>query len=147
MGSRSCGSLTQWLGATEVLASLRLQNARGIYMKEKIIVAVTSALITTAVIAAVSAFQPAWIISALGGATQDDVDHVQSEVSRLDDNLGLLVIEKGGRITIDGHCFMPHQLVRCALDGDHMTWVDNYRECADVRGTNEGQVTFLAGCS
>ena len=116
-------------------------------MKERIIVAVTSALITTAIIAAVSAFQSTWIVSALGGATQEEVNHVQGEVTSLNERFESSVVEKDGRIIIDGQCFMPRQLIRCALDGDHMTWVDNYGECSEVRGSSEGQVSFLAECS
>lgn len=52
-----------------------------------------------------------------------------------------------GTIDIAGACFKPHDLVRRSRSrSDHMTWVDDAKECTDAGMTVESTIPVLTRC-
>ncbi len=91
-----------------------------------------------------------WVIPKLvnetaAGKANDEIQALLAQARKSAEQVNHL--GQDGTVTIGGTCFRPHDLVRCSRSrSDHMTWVDNAKECTDAGMTVESTIPALTRC-
>ena len=84
------------------------------------------------------------ISSSAARQASDQIETLLNQTQSNAKKVASLASEK--KFTLGGTCFEPRILYRCAVQGDHLTWVDVKDECDAIGWHIDDRINILAQC-